>query len=106
MLPLRVDDAHQQFVGDRQAVVDQRRDGLREHHDALEAQRFAHAADETDLVVAADHALVGVLVDLDAAAAAILGGLAGDLRLGDAMVEVQVAWHWSTPRPTTWTPGG
>ncbi len=87
---LRIDDAHEQLVGGRQAVVDQRRDRLRVHHDALEAQRFAHAADEPDLVVAADHALVGVLVDLDAAAAAILGGLAGDLRLGDAMVEMQV----------------
>ena len=88
------------------AVVDQRRDRLREHHDALEAQRFAHAADEPDLVVAADHALVGVLVDLDAAAAAVLGGLAGDLRLGDAVIEMQVARRWSTPRPTTWKPGG
>jgi hypothetical protein len=87
---LAVDDAHQQLVGHRQRAVDQRRDRLREHHDAVEPQGFAHAADEADLIVPADHALVGVLVDLDAATAAVLGGLAGDLRLGDAMVEVQV----------------
>jgi hypothetical protein len=40
--------------------------------------------------VAADHALVRILVHLDAPAAAILGGLAGDFRLGDAVVQMQV----------------
>ena len=89
-IALAVDDAHQQFVGRRQRVIDQRRDGLGEHDDALVLQGFAHGADQTDFIVPANHALVRVLEHLDTTAATILGGLAGNLGFGDAVVEVQL----------------
>ena len=65
----------------------QAHDRLREHFDASGFERLAQAIRDEHVVVAPDDALVRVLIHLDAAAAAILRGLAGRFGSGERVAE-------------------
>ena len=73
------DHAQQQLEARPPVVAAQWQDRLRIQPEAVVGERVAQLAHHQDVGVAADDALVGILEHLDAIAAAVLGGLAGDL---------------------------
>src|SRR5689334_4945524 len=84
------DQADEQLVvrGGLRAV--EAHDRLREHFDAAGFESLTQTVCHKHVVVATDDALIGVLVNLDPPAAAILRGLAGGFRGSERVAETTV----------------
>ena len=77
-----------QHLEARTAVIaPQRQNGLRIETETVVAERVAQLADDQDVGVPPDDALIRILEHFDAVAAAVLGRLAGDLRRRQGMRE-------------------
>ena len=81
------DHAQQDLEVRRAGVAAERHDQLRVELEAVLVDGAAELADQIDVGEAADDAFVGIVIDLDAVAAAVVGGLAGGLGGGEGMHE-------------------
>jgi hypothetical protein len=91
VLPFVIEHAQQHLVvRPAVAVLDERRDQLRLEPQAVLGERRAHVGGHVDVGEAADDADVVFLESLQAVAAAVLGGFAGSLGLGQRAAELGV----------------